>query len=69
MGRPCIMRSIKRNRLREMAADCSEAGQDFVPSSALFSAAGKVLAAAPRKRSKVAPERSKARKPARGRAA
>lgn len=69
MGRPCIMRAIKRTRLRELEQDCSEAGQDFVPSSALVSAAGKVLAAAPRKRSRVAPARSKARKPARGRAA
>mgnify|MGYP003393264860 CR=1 FL=1 len=59
MARPSISRSIKRNRLREMECDCTEAGQDFVPSSALFSVAGATLAKAPRQRSKAAPARSK----------
>lgn len=65
MARPSISRSIKRNRLREMQCDCTEAGQDFVPASALFSAAGATLAKAPRRKSKVAPERSKAKSRAR----
>lgn len=55
MARPTISRSIKRNRLREMGADCSEAGQEFVPSSSLFDNAKKPA----REKSRVAPQRSK----------
>lgn len=61
MGRPCISRSIKRNRIRELGADCSEAGQENVPSSSLFAAAGEAPRKSARKRSRVAPERSKPR--------
>lgn len=58
MARPTITRSIKRRRLREMGCDCSEAGQEFPP-SAFFSAAGRALATAPRRK----PEGKQTRKP------
>jgi len=44
-----------------MGADCADAGQEFVPSSALFSAAGSTLRKAPRKRKREAPARAKKR--------
>jgi len=59
MGRPSIMRSIKRNRLREIGADCSEAGQDFLPSSALHAIADEAPRKPVREKSKVAKSRTR----------
>lgn len=61
MARPSISRAIKRNRLREMEADCTAAGQEFIPASALFDEPRKPA----REKSRVAPKRSKAKSKAR----
>lgn len=66
MGRPTMSRSIKRQRVREMGEDATEAGHELCPSSAFFSAAGRALAAAPdRKQREKKPVKAKAKKRAR----
>lgn len=59
MSRPTIMRSIKRNRLREIGADCSEAGQDYLASSVLHALAYETPRKPVREKSKVAKPRAK----------
>lgn len=48
MGRPVVMRSIKRQRVESCGGDSTEAGQEFVSAESRFaSAAGRALRAAP----------------------